>query len=149
MKRSAQVALLFGGLTTAGAGAYALTPSRPECAQPRATAQGAITPGTTAAGLSAPTPGAVAAQAAATPQANPCERPRRSWFSGSSSSSDRSYTRSRGTWSWGGGSSSSSPRAATTSVALGAARTSSSKSTSSRSSFGGFGSTGSSYSRSS
>jgi hypothetical protein len=92
MKRSAQVALMVGGLSAVGAGAYALTPPRQDCAPAtpqRAAAPPAPSPsgGITVAPGAAPLPAAQPAQ--------PCGRSRRwgSWgpsYSGGSRAS-RTY----------------------------------------------------------
>ncbi len=155
MKRSAQVALLFGGLAAAGGGAYAMMPARQECLPPRAAPQGTTAPGI-AAPAPTPVPGIPAAGVAAAGalgQAAPCEPRRRSGsigFYGGGYYGDRGY-RSRTIWR--GGSSSSTARTSTpssTSVAIGSRTgTSTSSSSSGRSSYGGFGSTGSSAGRSS
>jgi hypothetical protein len=144
MKRSAQVALLFGGLTAAGAGAYAVTPARTDCAPPRPPAPGATTaPGVAApqSGAAAETPAAAAARMKALSEraSNPCDYPRRHWWY-TSSGYDRygnTYYRSRPIW---GSSSSSRRTSSSTSVAAVPA---------SRTSFGGFGRTGFSFGRSS
>ncbi|MGA9198589.1 MAG: hypothetical protein WB037_26190, partial [Pseudolabrys sp.] len=69
MKRSSHVALLLMGVTTAGASAYALLPTR-DCVGPESTSPGAISPQAIAPGSAA----------AATPVV-PCESGRRSWGS--------------------------------------------------------------------
>ena len=105
MKRSAQVALLFGGLAAAGTGAYAIMPANQACTSPQQPQAGAIPGGgTTAAGLAAPLPGAAVpatapAALAAAGQPNPCERPRRRWYDSSYSSYNSGrYYGSRSIW---------------------------------------------------
>jgi hypothetical protein len=142
MKRSAQVALLFGGLAAAGTGAYAIMPANQACTSPQQPQAGAIPGGgTTAAGLAAPLPGATVpatapAALAAAGQPNPCERPRRRWYDSSYSSYNSGrYYGSRSIW--GSRSSSTTTTRPSTSVSY-------SGSSSSRTSFGGFGKIGSS-----
>jgi len=78
MKRSSQVALLLMGMTTAGASAYALMPSR-DCVAPQAPAPGAISPQTLA-------PGVAAAAKPAAPCGSGGRSSRTYWYS-------RSYSR--------------------------------------------------------
>ena len=144
MKRSAQVALLLGGLTVAGAGAYAMTPPRRDCLPAQPAGAGAVPAPSPSGGITV-VPGTTPAPAAQ--PAQPCGRSRRwgswgpSYYGGSRSS--------RSTWPSSDRSGSPTPTRTTmapTSRGTTRTTTTTSRSGSSR---GGFGSTGRSAGRSS
>jgi hypothetical protein len=154
MKRSAQVALLLGGLTTAGIGAVAISAPQRDCVAPTNPAGAAVPPpaanptGSAMAPNRAPgLPGADAKAllrpGAQTPE--PCSRSRR-WFSRSGNYYHwNDYYHSRTTWGWPSGRRSTGT-GVSTSTSLAASRVSRTSTTTAR---GGFGSTGHSFGRSS
>lgn len=156
MKRSSHVALLVGGLSVAGVGAYAMIPPRQDC-RPASPAPGAaITPGTPGTSVVV-TDGkpAVAPPLAGQPQN--CRTTR--WFGSSGSTTGSGYRRSGGVfvpgWSTRTDRSSGSVGVAPSRQSTRARSTTSGRSTTSSSSRstttsrGGFGSTGRSAGRSS